>query len=542
MVGRQAVSEDRHTSRGTPVRLTWCLAALLAGTGTQAAVLTLPAGTAHAALPVGLDFDGDRLPDLAMGARDAVVLQYGGPTEVEILRAPSPGSGFGTSLATGDFDADGFDDLAVGAPDEAGSDAGAAAAGAVWVHYGTADGLLAVNGTPHRRVRLQQGVAPVPGAAEKGDRSGAALAAGDLDGDGVDDLVVGAPGEALGEVGSAGSLTVFPGRRGTGLALERTRSLHQDSADVPDTVEKGDRFAAALAVGDVTNDARADLLVGVPGENGVGLVHLLPGGPQGLTPAAGGAVLGADVGVRASTWSQLDRPVPGATGTGTGASFGAALAVGDANRDGTGDVVVGVPDAYVNGVHFCGAVAVLFGASSGISATRAQYRSQDAAGYPEACEEGDRWGNAVAVGDLSGDGLSEVVVAAATENMANAPAAGAYTVIPTTDTGIVPDGAFVVSQNTTNVPDDAEGGDAFGWAIGLHDPNLDGRYDLVVSAPFESDDAGGEAPGAVFLILSTTLGRPFRDSGVQTGGDFSDGDGTLTRLGYSLSSGVRVAG
>jgi hypothetical protein len=162
-------------------------------------------------------------------------------------------------------------------------------------------------------------------------------------------------------------------------------------------------------------------------------------------------------------------------------------------------VVVGVPDAYVNGVQFCGAVAVLFGAPAGIAATSALYRSQDAAGYPEACEEGDRWGNAVAVGDLSGDSVPEVVVAAATENMADAPAAGAYTVIPTTDAGIVPDGAFVGSQNTTNVPDDAEGGDAFGWAIGLHDPNLDGRFDVVISAPFESggtDDAE-DAPGAV---------------------------------------------
>src|SRR5690606_8314692 len=96
-----------------------------------------------------------------------------------------PGDGFGRSLTTGDFDDDGYADLAIGVPSDNGE-------GAVNIIYGSADGLDAAGDQ-----RWTQDSAGVLGIAERFDSFGSSLAAGDLDGDGRDDLAIGVPGEDL---------------------------------------------------------------------------------------------------------------------------------------------------------------------------------------------------------------------------------------------------------------------------------------------------------------------------------------------------------
>ncbi len=161
------------------------------------------------------DFNGDRFDDLAIGnpadfhGKGAVLVLYGGPDGLDIYAAPPPrtfrvgwdgvgGSSFwcgnlGVSLAAGDFDFDGNDDLAIGAPSTGSWQHNAI--GAVLVLYGSLDGLR-----PDRFQLLDQdtsdGSGQILDEAESYDRFGSSLAAGDFNFDGAWDLAVGARGES----------------------------------------------------------------------------------------------------------------------------------------------------------------------------------------------------------------------------------------------------------------------------------------------------------------------------------------------------------
>jgi hypothetical protein len=166
------------------------------------------------------DFNGDGVADLAAGASGedvgsvddagAVSVLYGsadgltaagGRLFIQVGSAAETQDWFGWALAAGDFNQDGFTDLAAGAPFETVSNA--FAAGAVSVLYGSAGGLTTSGG----RLFTQ-----VAGNPEVGDQFGSTLAAGDFNQDGFVDLAAGAQGEA----GGAGAVSVLPGSA-TGL-------------------------------------------------------------------------------------------------------------------------------------------------------------------------------------------------------------------------------------------------------------------------------------------------------------------------------------
>jgi hypothetical protein len=222
----------------------------------------------------------------------------------------------GGSPTIGDFDGDGRGDLAyrsIGASvedfpyDE----------GTVKVVYGTANGPGET-----RRTTFTQDTAGVPGTGERGDQFGARLDAGDANGDGFADLAVGVPYEAIGGKRAAGSVVLLRGGSG-GLAAGGAQAFHQDTAGVKGVAEAGDRFGAAVAFQDVTDDGRAELAVGAPDENGTGAIWSLRGAAGGLT-ATGSVTFGPD-----------DFAGPG-TDAGAGARFGAGFAGADTGHYLTG--------------------------------------------------------------------------------------------------------------------------------------------------------------------------------------------------------------
>ena len=191
-------------------------------------------------LTVG-DFDGDQFPDLAIGSEGeqigpdakqegAVTVLYGGRGGLTardqvvdqdtrgILDVAETGDYAGHSLAAGDFNADGVDDLAMGVMSE-GVD-GKPNAGAVNVVYGTKD--VGLTGRGDRFVN--QGLDSIPGNAHKNDWFGATLTVGDFNGDSFDDLVVGARDDTVGGVEDSGSATYIPGST-SGLTLGRSTSF-----------------------------------------------------------------------------------------------------------------------------------------------------------------------------------------------------------------------------------------------------------------------------------------------------------------------------
>ncbi|MFV5991938.1 FG-GAP and VCBS repeat-containing protein [Streptomyces sp. NPDC056231] len=197
-----------------------------------------------------------------------------------VLRVPDDGGhqvGGGQVTAIADFDKDGFGDLAIGRgyeqPDRE--------RGYVTVQYGGSTGP----NTVRKPVKFTQNSAGVPGASEDEDHFGAAIAAGDVNGDGYADLAVGVPGEDLAGKREGGMVTVLLGRAG-GLSGTGAKAYDQNTTGIADAIENDDYFGLSLKLTDYTRDGRADLLVGTNEQldnTRWGMVHLLKGSKTGTT-------------------------------------------------------------------------------------------------------------------------------------------------------------------------------------------------------------------------------------------------------------------
>jgi hypothetical protein len=311
------------------------------------------------------DVNGDGFSDVIVGAsnfsggqdHEGRAYVYHGsagglsPTPAWIAEGDYPFASFAGSVATaGDVNGDGFSDVIIGAYSYSSS-------GRAFVYHGSANGL---------------GVAEwaVMGG-QSGAEFGASVAtAGDVNGDGYADVIVGAPG-------SLRSVFVYSGSA-AGLAAMPAWTEEGDGS--------ADRFGASVATaGDVNGDGYSDVIVGAPfatssyGTLGQALVY--HGSPSGLGIANWIAEItqSANIGWSAGT-------------------------AGDVNGDGFSDVIVGAP-RYDNGQEDEGLVLVYHGSSIGLSSAAAWIR--------ELNEPGAHLGFSVAAaGDVNGDGFADVIVGA----------------------------------------------------------------------------------------------------------------------------------
>lgn len=450
---------------------------------------------------------------------------------------------FGAALAAGDFDDDGYDDLAIGAPGEAPGDD--PAAGAVFLYKGTAYGY-----TPW--MWLSQASAfdgfDGLGANEAGDGFGETLVVGDFNGDGVDDLAVGAPNESVNGIAQAGAVYLYLGyanaKNSPNLGL-RPRMVVTQSALGAGVDEAGDRFGTSLAAGDFDHDGDDDLAVGAPheaaGGNPVdsGAVVLFRGGTIGLTywkvlgqdtlgiTSAGdlfGHALAAgdfdgdartDLAVGApgdfgsgsvfvfrggavaqlSAW-QLLTQVPLFT-AGANDGFGAALAAGSLNLDAADELVVGAPGSSMNR----GRVYLFRGTGGAVGPVGLQTFTQPPLGVDEV---NDRFGSAFAIGVLDGIG-GQLVSAAPREVLSNGQRAGAVFLA---NGGTQP--WLVLTEEGL---DANEIDDRFGTALAMLSPKTGPLQDLAVAAPTEKLDSPATGlinrpnAGAVYLYRANQLGE-----------------------------------
>jgi len=412
------------------------------------------------------DVNGDGFADVIVGAPDYPVTELPAGRAVVfhgsaagLTRGPawiSPefqrASAMGWSVATAnDVNGDGFADVLVGAP---GFDGPTADEGRVFAYHGSLTGLR-----------------PAASWFASGDRVtsrfGAAVSpAGDVNGDGFSDVIIGADTFTNGEE-HEGNVSLFYGSPG---------GLHPGPAWTAEGNQNGAQFGAAVNLaGDVNGDGWGDFIIGAPGytngEANEGQAFLYHGSAYG--PAA--------------------QPAWTARGNESGSLFSSAVGpAGDVNGDGFADVIAGAQNA-TNGEAQEGRIYVYHGAAAGLPAN---------ANWTDESDQQQAAYGAVActAGDVNGDGYSDIIASA-----------------PRFDHAVADAGRICVFYGAAGPPSSASGWAADGELMGARfssaaaaagDVNGDGFADVIIGADRYTN--GQLSEGAAFLFFGSAAGPSTR--------------------------------
>ncbi len=502
-----------------------------------AAPFALSAGPAFGGT-VAADFNGDGWSDLAIGVphedigttwSDAGVVQliYGGPQGLDPSDIVTQGSDeetgdqFGYSLAAGDFNGDGYADLAVGVPYEdvtinsIPSPITYTDMSEVDVFWGSAAGL-------------DRGAKPVTElfqdsfTYDTADHFGWSLAGANFGKEGAADLAVGAPDDNTVGVNN-GSVSIFYGHT-TGIDLAPASIFAQSDSDVRGDPNDGERFGSALAAANFGKSSQADLAVGVSSDwvettEQAGSVNVLYGSADGIVTTGN------------QRWTQNS---PGIAGTAERPDgFGVALAAADLGKSSYADLAVASPCENVGGVDCAGGVNVIYGRANGLSARGDQFWSQSSSGVADKPEQGDGFGLSLTAANLGKSKQADLAIASDETIRGHS---GAVEVLYGASNGLRATGSQFWSQASTDISGSPGTLDGFGRALGAGNFGYEGHADLAIGIPGEHYGSVNGA-GAVEVIYSRSKGlvTTFDDLLNQFRVDSGDDPEQQDNFGWSLS-------
>jgi Ca2+-binding RTX toxin-like protein len=448
------------------------------------------------------------------------------------LDGPAPNASAGLVVAViGDQNGDGRPDLLIGVPsasperpDAGGTPSPRVSAGSVYVVYSQ---------TIPGRVDLATIDPALTGyridGAAAGDHAGASVAdVGDLNGDGVADIGIGAPGAPAsdGSRDGAGAAFVIFGSKRPGnvdLATPFGSGFRIDGAAAGESL--GSDIAAA---GDVSGDGVPDLLLGASGaannaRTASGSIYALFAPPRGSTALIDLATLGQPTGARGY---RID-------GAAVGDAIGTVVtSVGDQNGDGVPDAALGASGAGGATRPGAGSVTVVFGART--PAGPVDLANLADHGFTIAgAAGGDATGSSlIDAGDQNGDGRDDLLIGAPGASPAGRHGAGSAFVVFSPG---VPSAVDLAALGTQGYRiDGAAATDAAGTAVGVAgDVNADGRGDLLVGAA-NSSASGRTQSGSAYVVLSQATPAPVDLAALGAGGNRIDGAAAMDRLGLSV--------
>lgn len=443
--------------------------------------------------------------------------------------------------SAGDVDGDGFDDVIVGARNAAFN--GRATSGAAYVLYGSADGETA----PVDLAGLDVGDGFRIDGAAAGDTAGYSVAgAGDVNGDGFDDVLIGAGGASNNGRSLSGSAYVVYGgstRPAVPLDLAALGAGAGFRIDGAATVHFIGRSGAGA--GDINNDGFDDVIVGTIATHNyatpnnvrisAGSAYVIYGS---ASPAASVdlAALGASTGFRidgAATKHYIGQPVAGA---------------GDVNGDGIDDLLLGAHGASYNGRTSSGSAYVVYGSESEPSAPLDLAALGASAGFRIDGAVGSSYTGVLVAGagDINGDDIDDVLLSSADANNNGRTSSGStYVVYGSVSGPSAPVDLAALGAGAGFRIDGAASGDSAGFsASGAGDVNGDGVDDVLVGV-YGASSSGRTKAGAAYVVYGSVSepSAPVDLAGVNGAGGFRmDGAAAGNRAGISVAGAGDVNG